>query len=193
MTNQHAIVCDIAVCVCLSDVLVKCIDRNVHRRVLQIAQVVFRNGCSGLRRAWERRNAAIPGQFKGDALIRFAFRIKRRQRGEIRVGVNVDKARRYDFSSCVDHLFRFGIALCCNLGNTPVLNTDVRLIGRSACAVYDRTAANNQIIHNSPPVLYCVRTMAFALKTQKILMTGKNPCLQDFAGYTTRSKPRSHR
>lgn len=35
MANQHAIVCDIAVCVCLSDVLVKCIDRNVHRRVVE--------------------------------------------------------------------------------------------------------------------------------------------------------------
>ena len=177
MTNQHAIVCDIAVCVCLSDVLVKCIDRNVHRRVLQIAQVVFRNGCSGLRRAWERRNAAIPGQFKGDALIRFAFRIKRRQRGEIRVGVNVDKARRYDFSSCVDHLFRFGTALCCNLGNTPVLNTDVRLICRSACAIHNHTVTDDQIIHSSPPVfLFFIAYAQWRLrqKCKKIRMTERD-------------------
>jgi hypothetical protein len=67
--------------------------------------------------------------------------------------MNVHKAGRHDLSAGVDFLYAPARDVA-NFRNHPIRNSDVTLEAFGACTVYDRSAAQDQIVRHDgfPPV-----------------------------------------
>ena len=118
------------------------LDRGITDSLLRHRDLADLSKISRLFRltGWENgngRNAAVPHDFQSDSLRYFTFRKDSRKWTGIRMGVNVNKTGRDDFSGDIHPRAAITLPLRADRDNFSVLNTQISLIGGRACAVYD--------------------------------------------------------
>ena len=108
------------------------------------------------RRTRERRRAALTGELACHALIQFGLAPFVLNKTEVRMGVNINKARGDTQAADIDCLPRQAFGNAGRDGsNFPILDSDICLIRLFACTINDRSVFQKNVIHRLSRLSYC--------------------------------------
>src|SRR5262249_49115907 len=123
----------------------------VHARVVaeETEQVLFLDLQPGPGQGRESQ-AAVREDLGGDALHHLWLMSWPRQKGHVRVGVDVADARRHHLARGVDLPARLRRREAADAGDLSLLDSQVTPEARLACAIDDRRVSNDDVHYSSP-------------------------------------------